>query len=489
MIKRIAGMAAVSAVLCGAIALCAPALITQETQSKETVEPQMTLQPALEDVTYTIPERISADLAGGALDVLHIADDYEAIFPYAAKVVGWKEDGTPVYRYAIADAAGEQVTNAIYTQTQQALCGSKNIWLLTSTAADGSTQMTGAAADGSWVIGPIGGTISVKDDCILQQLNEEGVTTVYTGSGECLGSVMGTVESCADGILVSQKEQNGEKIWYFYDASTLKLLTQVDALQVGAFSGGSAAVQVSENQWGAVNKSGVITLFNRVSWVDEMHSGYALAKNTDGKFGIVDATGKIVLDFTYSNGKHCSDSDTDALYQLWTKKDDCEVVSVGWKNKKMVLPSDVKGQELTPLPDNYFAYTNAEGHTVIFDDLKSVELEGEAVFYEQNNKLIGAMPEGYQIFDLEEETLSGLRAYNYVASDSASAKKDSYFTIANPTTGLQGIGNIKAKTVLRAGYNSIESVGGGYFAAVQNEWTGIIDSHGKWVIRTQLSGV
>ena len=487
MIKRIAGMAAVSAVLCGAIALCAPALTTKETQSKETEEPQMTLQPALEDITYTIPEQISADLAGGALDVLHPADDYQKIFPYAAKVVGWKEDGTPVYRYAIADAAGEQVTNEIYTQAQRALCGNKNVWLLTGTASDGSTQMTGAADDGSWVIGPIGGTISVKDGCILQQLTGESVTTVYTGSGECLGSVMGTVESCADGVLVSQREQDGKKTWYFYDASTLKLLTQVDALQVGTFSGGSATVQISESQWGAVNKNGVITLFNRISWADDVCNGYVLAKNTDGKFGVVDATGKIIVDFTYINGKHCSE--TDALYQLWTEKDSCVVISTGWKNKKMVLPSDVKGQELVPLPDNYFAYTNAEGHTVIFDDLKSMELEGEAVFYEQNNKLIGAMSEGYQIFDLEEETLSGLRAYDYVASDSESAQTDNYFTIANPTTGLQGIGNTKAKTILRAGYNSIESVGGGYFAAVQNEWTGIIDSHGKWVVRTQLSGV
>lgn len=487
MIKRIAGMAAVSAVLCGAIALCAPALATQETQSQDTTEPQMTLQPAAEDVTYTIPERISADLASGTLDILHPSDTYEKIFPYAAKVVGWKEDGTAVYRYAVADAAGEQVTHAVYTQAQSALCGGKNIWLLTGTAADGSTQMTCAADDGSWVIGPIGGTISVKDGCILQRLNGESVTSVYNNSGKCLGSVMGTVESCADGVLVSQQEQNGEKTWYFYDASTLKLLTQVNAMQVGAFSDGSAAIQVSDTQWGAVNTSGVITLFNQVSWVDDMCNGYALAKNTDGKFGVVDATGKIVVDFTYINGKHCSE--TDALYQLWTDEESCVVISTGWKNKKMVLPSDVKGQELTPLPDNYFAYTNADGHTVIFDDLKSVELEGEAVFYEQDNKLIGAMDEGYQVFDLNEETLSGLRAYTYLAPSSDASQTDAYFTIVNSTTGLQGIGNTKAKTVLRAGYTSIESVGGGYFAAVQNEWTGIIDSHGKWVIRTQLSGV
>ena len=165
------------------------------------------------------------------------------------------------------------------------------------------------------------------------------------------------------------------------------------------------------------------------------------------------------------------------------------MVSVGWKNKKLVLPSDVKGQELTPLPDNYFAYTNAAGHSVIFDDLKSIELEGEAVFYQQNGKLIGAMSEGYQIFDLDEETLSGLRTYAYMACDTEAAEKDGYFTIVNPVTGLQGIGNTKAKTVLRAGYDSIESVGGGYFTAVQNGWTGIIDSHGTWMLRTQLTGV
>ena len=272
---------------------------------------------------------------------------------------------------------------------------------------------------------------------------------------------MGSMQSCADGVLVSEQELDGKKTWYFYDASTMAALTQIDAVQVGAFSGGSATVQVSEGQWGAVNKKGVITLFNRVVWADEMRGGYALAKDTNGKFGVVDAAGKVVLDFTYSNGKHCSDSE--ALYQLWTAQDSCEVVSVGWKNKKLVLPSDVKGQELTPLPDNYFAYTNAAGHSVIFDDLKSIELEGEAVFYQQNGKLIGAMREAVE--------------------------KDGYFTIVNPVTGLQGIGNTKAKTVLRAGYDSIESVGGGYFTAVQNGWTGIIDSHGTWMLRTQLTGV
>ena len=81
MIKRIAGMVAVSVVLSGAIALYAPALTTRQTQSDENVEPQMTLQPAAQQVAYTIPERISADLAGGAQDVLHPAAAYKKIFP------------------------------------------------------------------------------------------------------------------------------------------------------------------------------------------------------------------------------------------------------------------------------------------------------------------------------------------------------------------------------------------------------------------------
>ena len=128
MIKRIAGMVAVSVVLSGAIALYAPALTTRQTQSDENAEPQMTLQPAAQQVAYTIPERISADLAGGAQDVLQPAAAYKKIFPYAASIVGWKDDGTPVYRYAIADADGEQLTQAVYTQAQRALCGSKQVW-------------------------------------------------------------------------------------------------------------------------------------------------------------------------------------------------------------------------------------------------------------------------------------------------------------------------------------------------------------------------
>ena len=137
MIKRIAGMVAVSVVLSGAIALYAPALTTRQTQSDENAEPQMTLQPAAQQVAYTIPERISADLAGGAQDVLQPAAAYKKIFPYAASIVGWKDDGTPVYRYAIADADGEQLTQC--TRRRSARCAAANRYgcshLLPRTAA------------------------------------------------------------------------------------------------------------------------------------------------------------------------------------------------------------------------------------------------------------------------------------------------------------------------------------------------------------------
>lgn len=487
MIKRIAGMAAVSAVLCCVVAAQASRPVPDANGSGEAVQ-QLTLQPAAEEVTYEQPQEITSAAAAGVSDVLKPSAEYGAIVPYPAAIVGWKADGTAVYRYAVADAQGEQLTSAGYTAAKRVLCGKQTVWMLTGTAADGSAQTTCAAADGSWVLGPFSESITVMEDAICRQM-PDSTTVIYSGSGTLRGTVKGAVSSCTDGVLVSYAVSTEGTVWYLYDADDLTELSEVKANQIGAFSGGYATIQVSEGQWGAVDTSGIITLYNRVTWADEMCNGYALAQDENGKYGVVSASGETSIEFSYIKGKRCSEKE--ALYQLWTSETECVVMNTSWKNKKMALPKDLDGQELKALPDNYFSYTNEDGCSVIFDDLKSVSLEGEAAFYPQDDMLICATQDGYQIFDPDpdNETASELYPYTYLAPTEDAAEQDTDFSIVDPETGLQGIANTDGKLVLQPVYDSISSTGSGYYIAVQDGWSGVVDKNGTWLVHVRLSGV
>lgn len=486
MIKRIAGMLAISAVLCAAIA-AQPAPVPEDTGSAQETEPiPAELVPSPETVEYeTAQTEISAARDIGLKDTLTPASDYERIFPYAAEIVGWKQDGTAVYRYALADEAGEQITNPVYTAVKRETCGETAVWMLESTTEEEGVQVSCAAEDGSWVIGPVYGSIDVVDAYILVQRSDIPDTKVYR-DGKLLGTMAGNMVSCSDGIFVSRKTTEQSDIWHIYKAEDLEELTTLTAYQIGAFSNGYATMQTAENQWAVVDTEGVITPFSDAVWMDEVCNGYVLVKNTEGKFGVAQVSGKEAVAFVYIDGTHCSEDYP--LYQLWESETECMVISAN-KGQKLELPEDLQAQKLVALPDNYFSYLNAEGCSVIFDDLKQIALDGEMQFYEQGNALICAAEDGYQLFQLSDGSASKHIAYRYTPSEQNADSNMEQFTITDPATGLQGIGTIRGRMMLRPEYDSICCVGGSYGMAIQDGWSGIVDSNGRWLVRTRLSGV
>ena len=300
-----------------------------------------------------------------------------------------------------------------------------------------------------------------------------------------IGQISGEVVSCADGIVVSRQIGDSGTTWYLSDSETAKQITSLAAVSVSAFSEGSASVQLSETEWGFIDAEGTVTRTEAV-WMDATCEGYALAQDSAGKYGVLETTGEIAVPFDYSRGVRCGEAHP--LYQLWEDDETCQVISAS-KGQKLDLPKDLNAQQLVVLPDNYFAYTDEEGCTVIFDDLKRVALKEKAELYQQGAYLIADEAGGYQIFSMEDRKASGvISSYRYVVPEQQAAAEDDVFTIEDPNTGLQGIGNVNGRLVLRAEYDSIYSVGGSYFAAVRDGWSGIVDSSGDWVVCSQLVG-
>lgn len=485
MIKQMAGMLVISAVLCAAIA-SQPVPVSEDAGSAQETEPILVeLVPSSDTVRYEMAQtEIGATRDIGLKDTLTPASDYDRIFPYAAEIVGWKQDGTPVYRYALADEAGEQITNPVYTDVKRETCGEKAVWMLESTTDEDGTQVSCTAEDGSWVIGPVYGSIDVEDTYILVQHSDMPDTQVYR-DGKLLGTIAGDMVSYSDGIFVSHKTTEQSSIWHIYKAADLEELTTLTAYQIGSFSDGYATMQISENQWAVVDVQGVITPFSDAIWMDEVCDGYVLVKNTEGKFGVAQVSGKEAVTFAYIDGKHCSEDYP--LYQLWTSDTECVVISAN-RGQKLELPEDLQAQELVAFPDNYFSYVNADDCSVIFDDLKQVVFDSKIQFYPQGNMLICAAKDSYQLFDLSDGSISRNIAYQYTPSEQNTDSNMSAFTITDPATGLQGIGTIRGRMMIRPEYDSICCVGGSYGMVIQDGWSGIVDSNGRWLIRTRMSG-
>lgn len=479
--KRAAGIAVVSALLCGIVAMQAPETVPTDSGSAPQVEIAAELKPATENIIFHPEQPVGTVRTGELKDMFMPASDYGSIFPYAAAIVGWKQDGTPVYRYALADAAGELLTEPVYTSVERMECGEGFVWLL----HDDTARTACAAQDGSWAIGPFTGSIAVVDSQIFVKRIDSDVTLLYSSAGKVIGQVNGEVVSCAEGIVVSRYIGENGTTWYLSDSETAEQITSLTAFAVSAFSGGSASVQISETEWGFLDTRGTVTTAD-VAWLDATCDGYALAQDRTGQYGVLDASGEAVIPFSYSRGVHCGE--THPLYQLWEDDESCEVISAS-KGQKLGLPEDLYAQRLEVLPDDYFAYTDEDGCTVVFDDLKRVALEDKAVFYQQGAFLIAVEEDGYQIFSMEDRKAGSLIAsYRYVAPEQQAAAADDVFTVVDPETGLQGIGSTKGQLVLRAEYDSIFSVDGSYFAAVRDGWSGIVDANGNWVVCTQLTG-
>lgn len=485
MIKQVAGMLVISAVLCAAIA-SQPAPVSDDMGSAQEIESiPVELVPSLDTVNYDRAQtEIGATRAIGLKDTLTPASDYDRIFPYVASIVGWKQDGTAVYRYALADEAGEQITYPVYTDVKRVTCGEKAVWVLESTTEENGVQVSCAAEDGSWVIGPVDGSIDVQDTYVLVQHTDMPDMQVYR-DGKLLGTMAGKMVSYSDGIFVSQKTTDQSNIWHIYQAANLEELTTLTAYHIGSFSDGYATMQISENQWAVVNVRGIITPFTDAVWMDEVCDGYVLVKNTEGKFGVAQVSGKEAVAFEYTNGKHCSENYP--LYQLWESETKCLVISAN-KRQKLQLPEDLQAQELVVLPNNYFSYLNAEECSVIFDDLKHVAFDGERQFYQQGDMLICAAQDSYQLFDLSDGSISREIAYQYTSSEQNVDSNMNVFTITDPQTGLQGIGTIRGRMMVQPEYDRICCVGGSYGMAIQDGWSGIVDSNGRWLVRTRLSG-
>lgn len=489
--KRAAAMVVVSALVCGIVAIQAPRSAShsqaqQDDGSATEKELTMELTPETTAITYETQQPVGIVRAVGLKDTLVPASDYGTVFPYAVAITGWKSDGTPVYRYAMADSAGEQITNAVYTSVIRQTCGNSMVWLCTSQLEDGSQQISCAAQDGSWILGPFDGSIVVKEDRIfVQRTNNASVTTVYNSDGKIMGQVTGVVSSCSNDMIVSTETTAAGTVWHLSDADRIEEQAALSAVYVGAFSGDSAVVQLTETQWGFVNTEGTVTN-TAATWLDECCEGYALAKGSDGAYGVLDKTGKTVVDMKYLKAVKCSESLP--LYQLWESEDSCIVISAS-SGQKLALPKDLNAQQLIALPETYFAYINEDGNTVLFDDLDSVELEGEVQFYAQGKaELVSAADVSFQLIDLKEGSAGKTHAYQYIAPQEEAAYEDTVFTIADPNTGLQGIGNTRGHTVLAPVYDSISSVDGSYFAATQGNWSGIVDSNGDWIVCMQLIG-
>ena len=483
--KRAAGIAVVSALLCGIVAMQTPEAAPSENSSAPEKAIAAELKPMTERVVFQLEQPVGVVRTGERKDMLMPASDYGSVFPYAAAIVGWKQDGTPVYRYALADAAGEFITNPVYISVERKVCGDGFIWLLHDTK-DGTARTACAAQDGSWVIGPFEGNVTVADAYIFVKRTDSNVTLVYNSDGKVIGQVNGEVVSCTDGIIVSRTVVENGTTWYISSGETAKQITSLTALSVSAFSGGSASVQFSQTEWGFIDTEGTVTNTDAM-WLDATCDGYALAQDSTGLYGVLDTSGEVVVPFSYTRGVHCGEDHP--LYQLWEDEETCEVISAA-KGQKLALPQDLNAQQLTVLPDDYFAYTNEDGSTVVFDDLKRVALEGKATFYQQGEFLIAVQEDGYQIFSMEDRKASSqISSYRYVAPGQEAAAADDVFTVVDPETGLQGIGSTKGRLVLRAEYDSIFCVDGSYFAAVRDGWSGIIDSSGEWVVCTRLAGV
>lgn len=482
MVKRAAGMLAISAVLCGIVAAQAPEPVLQDTGSAQENSVSQQLIPTDEPVAFAMPEQAVGIVYGAGLQSVFVpASDYGQVFPYAAKIVGWKDDGTAVYRYALADAAGELVTDAVYNDAQRLDCGDSFAWLLTDTEG----RLFCVAQDGSWAIGPVAGEITAQDDTIFVHRADGVLTDVYNLEGKNMGAVHGSVTSCTDGVIVSKEETEEGTIWYVSDGTNVALLAQQQAVRIGPFSDGYAAIQISDTQWGFIDTSGEITQVE-AAWLDDVCEGYALAQDQAGAYGIVHVSGEVVEDFVYTDGTLCGEEHP--LYQLW--QEDESVVISATNGQKLDLPENLGCQSLNGLPDDYFSYVDSEEEcTVIFDDLKSVALESYAIFYQQDDYLIAMQKDSYQIFDLKDGKAGRSIAYRYIAPQTSAGLDETVFTIADTKTGLQGIGNTQGRMVLHPVYDSISSVGGSYYMAIQDGWSGIVDSRGRWIVRTQLSGV
>ncbi|MGN1015211.1 MAG: WG repeat-containing protein [Butyricicoccus sp.] len=450
--KQAAAMLLTLGLLCG----CAPAAQTQ-TGETETATPEE--QTAVAEQT---PKQLTDYVEEGT--ALEAGEQVEGgIVPFS---VG--------ERYALANGDGEPVTDTVYDHVKKKrLSGQKEIlWILRQ-----GDQRTCVDEEGTVLLVTESGTISVLDDQYLCWNKEDGTSEIYSLDGALLTELAGQPESCSDGVLVSCDEEGN---WYLTDTSEWMTQQTETVRKIGTFCDNYASVRISKKTWGLMDSAGSVIRLSGIRWMDEVNGAYVLAKDRSGQYGILNTRGQTELAFEYSNAQSCSEEAP--IYQLWDENGECVVRNV--KTRQTVrLPDSFDGQELSIWPNHYFSFTAEDGSVVLFDDLGKEVFDPDTELYlQQDNRMIACSADGYAVLNLEEGSRSKVQEGQYLVPKGIAAQGDSYFTVQDEETGLQGICDSDGVQVLPMEYDWIRFSGGNLFAVRAEGRSGLVDSKGNWVL-------
>ena len=376
--------------------------------------------------------------------------------------------------YALANLDGEPVTDAVYDHIKKKYLSEQDevLWILRQ-----GDRRTCVNENGKVLLETDSGTISVLDDQYLCWKKDDGTSMIYSLQGTQLAALDGQPKSCSDGVMVSQDDEGN---WYLTDTSEWTTQETEKVRKIGTFCDRYACVRISKKVWGLMDANGSITRLTGIQWMDDVRGAYVLAKDRSGRYGILNTRGQTELEFEYSDGQPCSE-DT-PIYQLWDEEGECVVRNV--KTRQSVrLPDIFDGQELTSWPNHYFSFTAEDGSVVLFDDLGTVVLEPDTELYlQKSDRMIACSADGYVVLDLAEGSRGKLQESRYLPSKGMAAQGDSYFTVQDEETGLQGICHSDGAQVLPAEYEWVRYAGNNLFAVRTDGLSGLVDSKGNWVL-------
>lgn len=378
-------------------------------------------------------------------------------------------------RYALANQDMAPVTDAIYDQVEMLPVESGILWALYE-----DEQVTCVSETGELIVPPTSGTLKLLDEQYLSCTKPDGTTEIYLTDGSLAVTLDGKPHSCQNGVLVSK---NTDGTWSLTDTSSWNSVTVSDIRRIGAFADGFAIVKLSAHSWGLIDETGEITRTPDVVHLWDVCSGYILAKDSSGAYGVLNTDGATVLPFEYSRAQVCSNDLP--IYQLWTSDGECIVRNV--KSKQSIrLPSEFDGQELTVWTNHYYSFVSDKGTLILFDDLGKMEFPRGTVLYQQNdNLMIACNGANTSIVRLNDGTKTKPLGGIYLPTDGLTDPDRSYSVLEDSQTGLQGIYDSNGKLVVDMEYDWIRPTGNELFAAEQDNLCGLIDSRGRWKLCLQ----
>lgn len=381
-------------------------------------------------------------------------------------------------RFAIADESGEPITDAIYDRVECLEAGDETYWALYD-----ENGVTCVDSQGAVIASGEGQTAELMDEqyIVLHGEDETGESSVYSLNGVLLAESKGLATSCSDGVMVSRREGKKRSRWYITDLETGERTRVKKVREIGEFSGGYATVHIAKRRWGIIDSEGSVTELLNIVKMQGFHQGYTIAKNADGLYGVINASGKAVIPFEYTDGSVCNEEQ--AIFQLWAE-DGTSIIRNVRTDQKVGVPGSYDGEELVSWPDHYYSYTDDDGELILFDDLMKIELGTDTELYEWSEEaLIAQSSEGVSVIDLSRGSQSKELDAEYADSSDFDAQSEDYFTVQDSATGKQGICSRTGKLVLDMEYDWIRPTTGGYFAAEQDGYSGLIDEDGAWVLK------